>query len=222
MKLFNRRVFLKRSAFAAGGLTGVISGLRTDSLFAGYPASEETSDRLIARLARIRSSHPSLHFNAEGQEKLRRLAGGTHRRYAGILFEWADRNRKFSPSEMLERSANEVTLEQCGAFVTNAALAFVVSRRDEYLQLSRRWAMEMCEYPLDEVDNYGFGIYAAGLARAYDWLYRDLTVQQRKRIRTSIVNLVGQLYQRSFPGSRGEYWWAQAYIHHDHWVPVGG
>jgi len=225
VELFNRRVFFKKSAVAAGGFSGVISALGMSGSLSEErrQATQQTEEMLAARLARISSRHPSLHFNDREKEKLLRRVRRTHSRYAGILCEWVDRYQQWSPSNLLDKlKGNEVALEQCGAFITNAALAFVVSRRGKYLQLVQKWASEMCDYPQNEVRNYGFGIYAAGLARAYDWLYHDLTPGERERIRATLVNLVSQLYQRSLPGARGEYWWAQAYIHHDHWVPVGG
>jgi len=218
----NRRKFLKSSVAAVGGL----SALRLKRLSASerFPKSQDPSEDLVAKLVKIPSRHPSLHFDVGGLEQLRSRVKGTHRRYAEMLYEWVDRNRTWSPPGIYElySAGAEVPLEQSGAFVTNTALAFVLSRRDEYLQLSRRWAMAMCEYPTKEVRNYGAGIYAAGLARVYDWLYQYLTSEERERIRTNLVKLVGQLYRGSIPESSNELWWARAQMHHDHWIPVGG
>jgi len=222
---FNRRRFFEKSAIAAGGLSGVISALGGGEPLSGQqrPKTQQTEEMLAERLARIGSRHPSLHFNDESKEKLIHQAATTRSRYAGLLYAWVDRYSQWSPADLLDKlQGNEVALEQCGAFVTNAALAFVVGRKENYLQLARKWVLEMCNYPHDNVRNYGFGIYAAGLARAYDWLYRDLTPGERETIRATLENLVSQLYRRSFAGVRGEYWWARAYIHHDHWIPVGG
>jgi hypothetical protein len=220
----NRRDFLRMSATAAGGCSSVITGFSFGRLLAAEPSStsEKPPDVLVRGLSNIHSRHPSLHFNAEQLEQLRQRAIGTHRRYAEMLFDWVDRNRKWSPSDMPYPSGREVALEQSGAFVSNVALAFILSERNEYLQLCRRWIGQMLEYPKDEVRNYGFGIYAAGLARVYDWLYHYLMPEERERIKTNVVSVVRQLYQGSIPGTGRELWWAKAYIHHDHWIPVGG
>jgi len=185
MESINRRNFLKKSALAASAYPGVITSFQR---VAAKPRSisQKPSDALVTRLSNIRSEHPSLHFNAEGLEQLRRQAKGTHRRYADMLFEWVKRNRHWSPLDMPYPSGREVALEQSAAFVTNVALAFVLSQRDEYLQLCRRWVAEMLQYPKNGVRNYGFGIYAAGLARVYDWLYHHLTAQERQKIRTNV------------------------------------
>jgi len=220
-----RRKFLINSTFAISGLSGDIINLRNAKLF-GFNFNElyeKETVEISANLANISSKHPSLHFDSEGLKQLRINSKGTHRKYAEILFNWVTRNQSFSPMEMLNQyKGNEVSLEQCGAFLTNTALAFVVSEKDEYLNISRKWALEMCEYPLEKVLNYGFGIYAAGLARAYDWLYHYVKEQERDKIRDYLIYSVEKLYKGSIPNSETEHWWAKNPMHHDHWIPVGG
>ena len=86
------------------------------------------SDSTTSRLEVLpQPRHPSLHFDAAGRERLREAAASTHRRYVTLLLEWVDRNAAWSPPLHLPDNAlNEVHFEECGAFVTNAALAFVV------------------------------------------------------------------------------------------------
>jgi len=232
----SRRDFIRKSALAAGAYSGAI--IISPGHWPGYPAPIEPlaglsdSSRPVPSpqdnwcgakgLSNIPAQHPSLHFNSEALEQLRRKAEGTHSSYAKMLFEWVDQNKTWSPLDMPYPSAGEVALEQSAAFVTNVALAFVLSQQDEYLQLCRRWVAEMLEYPKNGVRNYGFGIYAAGLARVYDWLYHHLTDQERQKIRTNVVDVVTQLHKGSIPGAGGEFWWASAHMHHDHWIPVGG
>ena len=70
--------------------------------------------------------------------------------------------------------------------------------------------------------NYGIGIYAAGLARAYDWLYHKLTSKEKEIIKGSILDIVSRMYEGSLDGAVNPMWWAKAYLHHDHWISVGG
>ena len=215
-----RRRFLQ--GVAVGGLAGH-TALSSLGQALGPDQVEKETERLAGQLQSLRLSHPRLHFDAEGRSGLRARAGGTHRRYAEMLFEWVERNREWSPPTGLPDSAlNEVVLEQSGAFVTNAALAHVLSREARHLELAQRWALAMCEVPRGELRNYGLGIYAAGLARAYDWLYEQWSDSERKRIREHLARLLRQLYMGSFPGSDNAHWWADAHLHHDHWIPVGG
>lgn len=176
---------------------------------------------LADRLARVPAAHPRLHFDAQGLRALSQRAGRTHRRHLQLLLDWVDRNRRWQLPELPDRS-QEVVLEQSAAFLTNAALAYVLARRPEDLHLARRWMLAMCRRPKTQVRNYGLGIYAAGLARAYDWLYDELSPADRRRARDHIAKLAGQVYLGSFPGRPTSHWWAGAPLHHDHWVPVGG
>ena len=213
----NRRDFLKKSVSIAGGLSTVGCDSSHPCLTAkiSYPAS---------RSADISSRHPSLHFDADGLQQLRSRAKGTHRRYAETLYKWVDRYRTWMPPAIPDPAAAgaEVPLEHTSAFVTNAALAFVLSQRYEYLQLTRKWASAMCENPDKKRPGYGSGIYAAGLARVYDWLYHYLSVAEQERIRTYLINVVGQMSRGSIVGSDQELWWANVPMHHDNWVAIAG
>lgn len=216
----SRRRFLQDVAL--GGVTAV-TALSSSGRAATFENLTGKTDRLAARLKQLRLSHPRLHFDVQGGKRLRERAAGTHRRYADLLLQWVAGNRTWSPPAGLPDSKlNEVVLEQAGAFVTNAALAFVLSEKAEHLELARRWTLAMCEVPRGELRNYGLGIYAAGLARAYDWLYREWTDSERGRIRDHLAGLVRELYLGSIPESGKTHWWADAHLHHDHWIPVGG
>ena len=119
----------------------------------------------------------------------------------------------------LSGKGDEVILEQCGAFITNTALAFVLSQSEEHLELVRKWALDMCRL---DAGKYGLGAYAAGLARAYDWLYESWSESERSIIRKSLARYVEQLFLNSMPESGKGSWWAGFHLHLDFWVPVAG
>jgi hypothetical protein len=183
----------------------------------------EAERSLAQKLDAFELSRPRLHFDAAGRDQLRARAASTQLRYAELLLEWVQRHHEWAPPTDLPDSAlNEVVLERSGAHLTNAALAFVVSGRDEHRDLTREWALAMCELPRAELRNYGLGLYAAGLARAYDWLYEEWSAAERLRLRDHLSTLVRQVYLGSVPGEGRPHWWAGAHLHHDFWVPVGG
>ena len=151
--------------------TGVVA-LRPVHLACGIQPSpaQEADDELVARLRRMRLSHPRLHFDHAGRNDLRDRARTTHQRYSELLLDWVGKHRKWTPpfprvkeEFSLVGKGDEVLLEQCGAFLTNAALAYVLSEQQTHFELARRWALEMCRL---ERGKYGLGSYAAGLARA--------------------------------------------------------
>ena len=146
---FGRRAFLRKSVVTASIFSAVAAQYRKDCLLAAEHnrVFSKRSRTLVTRLANIHSKHPSLHFDAKGLEQLRHQARRTHCHYAEMLYKWVDRNRSWSPSDTPYPSGREVALEQSGAFVTNVALAYILSQQQEYLQLCRKWIVQMLDYP---------------------------------------------------------------------------
>jgi len=213
-----RRRFLEDVALGGG-----LAALASCQLAARCAQGAEEQEQVLARLRAISRTHPRLHFDANGLADLRERAEKTHRRYADLLMEWVEKNRGWSPLvDVPDNKLTEVLLEESGAFVTNAALACALSGKAEHRELARRWTLAMCQVPRAPLKNYGLGIYAAGLARSYDWLHEIWTAAERARIRDHLARLVRELYLGSFPGTEHERWWADAHLHHDHWIPVGG
>jgi hypothetical protein len=177
------------------------------------------------RLQALGTNHPRLHFTADDLPSLRQKAQGSHGRYARLLIEWVDAHTDWQPRvdyPFPNGRTTEVELEESGIFVTNAALAYVLSQEKRHLDLAKQWALRMCEVPQEEADNYGFGPYVAGLARAYDWLYAEFEPTERLRLRDHIAKIVRLLYLGSFPNHPQSQWWAECHLHHDHWIPTGG
>ena len=120
------------------------------------------------------TAHPRLHLTRADLPGLRTRVTSTHARYAAQLVQWVDAHADWQPRldyPFVGGRTAEVELEESGNFVTNAALAYLVSGEARHLALAKRWALQMCKMPQGAADNYGFGPYIAGLARAYDWLY---------------------------------------------------
>lgn len=220
----DRRSFISKSTVSAFGITMTRNKWSENLIPHGWINNDliKSIDLLGNKLSAVRSSHPSLHFNAARLKELRKLTHGTHERYANLLYQWIENKKAWSPPFITGVDGEEVQLEECAAFLTNASLAYCLSRKKEYLTLSRRWAMAMCNIPEEAVRNYGMGIYVAGLARAYDWLYHELKTEERVIIRDTITDIIRRMYEGTLPGASVPMWWAKAYMHHDHWIAAGG
>ena len=181
------------------------------------PAAES-----VQRLQRIPSTHPSLHFTTGELQLMKKNASGTHQRYAEQLYRWVDSHSEWSPPIMEGGAGSEVALEETGAFLTNAGLAWVLSGKKRHFELARSWSLAVCSQRVETLRSYGRGVLAAGLARSYDWLYRDLPRSDRTAIRSKLELLLAGLYQAAQPATQETEWWAQLPLHHDHWIPVGG
>lgn len=228
MNYLNRREFMEKAgAFSSGIAIGAPAlAKRMNTKNPGNELAQETIDSVAGQLSHLKAQHPSLHFDAQKLKQLRQQANGTHQRYAQRLYQWVDENKSWSPPKVTGApggaQGDEMPLEESAAFVTNAALAFCLSQQDEHLEIARKWALQMCQYPAGVIKNYGIGVYAAGLARAFDWLYHDLSTEDRDTIKASVVDIVSQMYQDAQPGAEAPSWWAKAYLHHDFWIPMGG
>jgi hypothetical protein len=209
---------LTRRSFLTGLAAGGLAEAHTTA------AQPPASDRALAeRLERLRPGRPRLHFHASDAARFRRGLEGRHGRYARLLFAWVERNRDWTPlRDSPDRKFRNTILEEEGAFITNAALAAVLSGRREHLDLARRRALAMCEWPRDGFDYYSLGVYAASLARAYDWLFAEWKPAEAEKIRTHLARMVEALHDGSFAGKPKAQWWARYPLHHDYWIPAGG
>jgi hypothetical protein len=220
-----RRSFISKSAVSALGIGFGRNALKGNFLIPDR-LDEVSSHNLNAvqdKLMNIRPVHPSLHFNAVQLKELRKKASGSHRKYAQMLYHWIDGKKTWSPPYIKGVDGDEVPLEECAAFLTNAVLAFCISGKREYLNLSRNWILSMCKnFPPEAIANYGMGIYVAGLARAYDWLYHELPESEREELKATILRIVSGIYDGTLPNASLPMWWTKAYLHHDHWIAAGG
>ena len=183
-------------------------------------SSDMTTNQLT-----LEPTHPRLHFTGDDVSKLREQARGSHARYANLLYEWVDAHASWEPPtvESFEQArTKEVVLEGAAAFLTNVALACVLSQKERYLKLAKSWALAMCDVPAGAPNNYGFGPYVAALGRAYDWLFEQFDPTEQKRLRDHIARVAEGLYLGSFQNTPASQWWAECHLHHDHWLPTGG
>ncbi len=214
---WSRRRFLKRTS--AAGLAG--ASVTVDWALPATAALPGPNRDLLSRLRSIPAEHPRLHITNESLETLREQADTTHSRYRALLLDWTDRHR----NDNIRPGGPTVgeSLERAGSYVTSAALAALIGGRERDLELAREWTLAICTYPDGDLREYNLGVYAAGLARSYDWLYDEWTDDEKQQIREHLTMLIRQVYLGSFRGKAGvTRWWAPRYLHHDFWIAVGG
>ncbi|WP_226781315.1 heparinase II/III family protein [Oceaniglobus trochenteri] len=146
--------------------------------------------------------------------------------YRDALVDWVDRHRDWTPPRDLTSGSRtmEVLLEESAAYLTNAALAALITQEPRHLDLARTWARALARLPGQGVwaNNYAFGVHAAGLGRALVWLHDDLDETDRAAIAGCIAHCVTDMVAGSYRGHEKAQWWAEAYLHHDHWIATGG
>lgn len=209
----NRRNFITNSALTAAGISGAMKAAG-----AILPQNLNQSNNLSG----LKLKHPFLHFDSKRLDILRKNKEEGHLRYVNFLYQWIEENKSWIPPFITGKDGDEVQLEECAAYLTNASLAYCLSKKKQHFDLALQWALKMCEIPKGAVTNYAMGIYMAGLGRAYDWLYNDLKPQDRETIKNTIADFTKRMYEGTLPGAKVAMWWTDSPIHHDHWIAVGG
>lgn len=174
-------------------------------------------------------ARPGLFFDQSDVRGLRDKCGGGMRGQFEALVEYADEHIADTPPK-LEGDYEERGLKVEHPYLTNIldfSFLYVVTGEAKYLEAAKRWAlflasMEEWAGPAGPNDVEGDrGLYAGfgltALACAYDWLYQDLALGEREILRRKIYSITERLYRATFEGE----WWSKAYLHHDHWIPVG-
>jgi hypothetical protein len=190
---------------------------------------KEIPQDIIARLGSVRANeHPRLHFTSKNIQDLRRQARTNHKYQWQNLLQTVRNNASWEPmtdltDEWLSHGSREVYLEEAGAMLTNVALAYVIEEDPGYLELAKHWMKIMVSIPQERLDNYGFGFYLMGLARAYDWLYPYLSEEERDMIRTGVLKITRMMDRLLYPeDGKPRTWWGDNYLHHDAWIPFAG
>lgn len=185
-----------------------------------------TFDRLLAQTVALKPElvgvHPRVFVTREGLETLRNRARGTHRA------EWTKVISNLAalkgppppvPGPQARRSQNNVAFA-----IAEAALAYAVDRRPEYLSAAKSWTLAAIDYePWGYTYNKpntdlaaGHLLYAIGWA--YDLLYDELTPAERARIRGSLERHANLVYE-AFAPAEGR---AHAFTQNHDFIPTSG
>jgi hypothetical protein len=172
------------------------------------------------------AEHPRLHFTQEGLRALRERAATSHHGHASRLIRWVEEHASWEAGvrgdSATSHGTEEVVLEEQEIFITNAALAAALSGEERYIEIATRWALTAARSTPAALDNYGAGSYAAGLARAYDWLFDAFSNSERGELRAAIAQICEDMYHSSFEDDPQATWWAGSHLHHDHWIATAG
>lgn len=129
--------------------------------------------------------HPRLLLNEEKIETLRNKIKTTHKEIWEVVKEKADILIKESPPSDYNRQGD---MRSAGRGIPWQALAYVMTENPVYLEGARKWMMAVCSYPNWENNrSLAGGECLFGVSIGYDWLYNDLTVEERNYIRKKLI-----------------------------------
>ncbi len=97
------------------------------------------------------------------------------------------------------------------------AFAYAMQPDPDLLAGTKRWIEAVCAYPswAGDVD-LGAGHICFGLALAYDWLYDELTPEERAMIEERLTRQARILFEQSVTHTGG--WWSSAWWQNHCWI----
>ena len=141
--------------------------------------------------------HPRVFFGPKDIEALRSKARTSHRHvWAPVLAKMRALTTEPPPAPAQARRSQNVV----GLGIAEAALAYVIEGKPEYLQAAKKWMDAAVSY---DVWGYTYnkpnvdlaaGHLLFGLGWGYDLLYHHLTPEERKKYRDKIVLQAQMLY----------------------------
>lgn len=173
---------------------------------------------------------PSLFFGALDVPALRARATTLMRGELQVLAAWAEGRLDDSPPELTGGYEKRGDLIQDPYLANTLAFSFLalVTGESRFREAGKRWALSLARMDdwVGELDpsgrcggcGYPEGWGLTALAVAYDFLHGAFDDGERAMIRGKIEAVCRGLHH----ASRGDDWWAGAYLHHDTWIPLGG
>ena len=181
--------------------------------------------------------HPRIYLNAH---KLTTLRSQIHtdpqwEQARKTLFQIADQGLRAGPPdydkevEVAEKAGAQGANEQLwqrpvGNMIPHLALAYLLSDDKRYLESAKRWVFASLSYKtwgLGDTDGMDLatGHQLAGIGLAYDWLYNDLSVDERSLIRQGVLNRAGAMARAALAR---RVWWEKSYMQNHLWVNSAG
>ena len=185
----------------------------------------------------LRGVHPRLYLNAERLAFLRgavkederwkamnaeliRLADAAVRRPPPDYAEQMKRYKKGTPAG----SHEQLWQRGVGNRIPHIALAYLLTGDKRYLAAAKTWVFAALDYPTWGIGSMegmdlAAGHVMAGVGLAYDWLYHDLSPEERQRIRELVTPRAEKLARA---GYEKRPFWHSAYMQNHLWVSLGG
>ena len=154
------------------------------SALIGYPASvrAQSADKTVP-WDRLRSGHPRLFFNRDLLPAARAQAQGQARKYYESVLNWAE-SAFYSDPDTGDHGDDAAAL----------AMIYLLTNRSEAIKAAKRHLEKSVAY-YRQCDKAGKAVNWFSTSRinaicAYDWLYNDLSAEERKKLGRDILDHV--------------------------------
>ena len=139
------------------------------------------------RLEELKQVHPRIYLNEDRLVDLRESIKNDREHIWKSVMKWVDERLEYSPPPRGEVLPSWI-IREAGELIPYAAICYLLSGREEYLQLAKRYLLGIAEYPHWENDHdieAAHLLYAASLG--YDWLFPELDRREREIIKNKIA-----------------------------------
>ncbi len=166
--------------------------------------------------------HPRLLFNAEDINTLRERANTTHAEIWSPIKSYVLSNL----NELLPETAPDEGLTSyrnyANRLIPNAFVSILLDQ-DEIKSFTKNYMLTLSKWQQWGENNYrdlGLAHMLLANSLAYDWLYSQLTENERTEVRTSLGNWAEKMYEASFGTMEIDWsnWWRKSYMQNHHWI----
>ena len=144
----------------------------------------------------LRSMHPRIYIDAAGVEAFRKKMDAPA--MAPLMTSFLGQADEVAAETPPENPGNGWMVRKVGFRLPRIAFAYLVTRKPHYLEGARKWVHAVLSYPKwdDDID-MGASEVTYGMALVYDWLYSDLSPEERQQMETALLRHGRLLLERS-------------------------
>lgn len=204
-------------------LTPIIS--QEQHTVSGIPEQQSVNEMEYPDEKQVAAIHPRIFFRAEDINSIREKANTTHSDIwqpilarARYLVEQPVPVYVTGPQSFFQSAGNDV-------YVT--AFAYVITNEPDFLQHTKQRLLEYATWT-EWMERYDDGSYVRdfglqymirGVAFAYDWIYNDLSSNERGIVRAALSEHTHKMYEAAIVSERTDWhnWWSESYGQ-NHWT----
>ncbi len=182
------------------------------------PVLPAPTEKVVFR-KELRSKHPRIFIDAAGVEAFQKKKDDPAR--VPLLSTFLSVADEIAAEKPQGNASDDNQMVKIGDRLPRIAFAYLVTRKPPYLEGARKWIHAVLNYPHWGKEVGGCdGPLTFDMALAYDWLYGDLSPEERLPIETALLKHGRLLLARSAKDPNS--YWGGAYFVSYSWIPHVG
>ena len=150
----------------------------------------------VAFRKELLSQHPRIFINAEGVEACRKRM--VDPKMAPLVSSFLLQADEIAAETPPETAPTGWLMRKIGYRLPRIAFAYLATRKPQYLEGARKWIHAVLSYAQWDTDtDLGASDVTFGMALAYDWLYSDLSPEERQQVEMALLRHGRLLLERS-------------------------